>query len=79
MENVYARISYHREKVIGFQEVRSYNEEWLVSICEEKLLKLTVFKGGRAHCLLTVSCGDLYRSMLGCGDCLTLVLQKGVF
>ena len=67
MGNLYARVSYHREKIINLQEVanRETRQEWLVSICEEKYLKILTFSRGKANCTRTVFMGELYVGMRG--------------
>jgi hypothetical protein len=81
MENIYARISYHREKIINFQEVKNKgnNQDWLISICEEKYLKMINFAGNKANCLYTIFCGEVYTQMYGFEDNLAIVFQKGLF
>ena len=41
---LYCRVSYHREKIMNLLEVRSKSQqEWMLSVCEEKYLKIVHF------------------------------------
>lgn len=55
------------------------NQEWLISICEEKYLKVIVFNARRANCLYTLFCGEIYCSMVSFENCLAMILPKGIF
>lgn len=78
---LYCRVSYHREKIVNLQEVssKSHLQEWMLSVCEEKYLKMVHFQGGRANCLTTLFLGELYLNLRGFEEHMVLVQPKGLF
>lgn len=81
MSSIYARISYHRERVIAFREVanKERGQEWLVSVCEEKYMKVVNFARSKANCLYTIYCGEACTQIYGFEEHLVMVLQRGLF
>ena len=58
MDRIYLRVSYHREKVIFLDSL--YHPEsgksFLVSMCEENILKVISFDDEKCTCLHSFNC-----------------------
>lgn len=81
MSTIYARVSYHREGVVDFKEVvnKETRQDWLVSVCEEKYMKIVNFPKNKANCLYTIDCGDVCSQIYGFEENLVIVGQRGLF
>ena len=78
-EFIYTRVTYHREQIIQMQAFNSCGNPYLVTICEERFLKLVKFDEEKANCILSLYMGASFRQMHAFEDRLALVFKKGFF
>lgn len=62
MACLYTRISFHRERIIALDALKSHKEDarcsTLVSLCTEGYVKLVVFIAGVAECIKSFNCNQ---------------------
>jgi hypothetical protein len=58
IDQIYTRVTFHREAIIGMDCFRANNYSYLLSYCSELSLKIVRFDSERANCIHSIYTGD---------------------
>jgi hypothetical protein len=78
-ENIYTRVTYHREAIVCLEGFKSNGYQYLVSFCVEKYIRIVRFDNEKATCILSLYTADSISIIKGLQDRLAIVLKKGFF
>jgi hypothetical protein len=75
IDQIYTRVTFHREAIIAMDSFRVNNYSYLISYCMEYSLKIIKFDHEKAMCLHSISAGNSITFIRGLEDRFALVLK----